>query len=184
VAATVPTSEPTEHQAGNSLAWTKTLSDYPASAWTLTYYIPPSNAGQAPISITATPDGDDFSIAVTAADTTAWEAGSYWLAGYVSNTTERYQVYFGPLTITANIAGMETGNAFDGRTQSQRLLAKAIAAYEDALRAVAEYGFNGVHSKLQLEALSKEIDRLTDKVTQEQSTGRNRKILARFRSPR
>ena len=59
------TTEPARVTAGDTIAWTKTLSDYPASAgWVLAYTL--INAG-AKITITAAASGDDHAVTVLAA---------------------------------------------------------------------------------------------------------------------
>ena len=62
MAAEIPTTEPTSIIAGDTLAWTKSLADYEASLWTLTYYL----RGPSAQTITATTSGGDFAGTKTA----------------------------------------------------------------------------------------------------------------------
>ena len=102
MAATVPTTEPLTIRAGDTWAWRReNLSDYPASLWTLTYYF--RNSAEK-FDVEATADGDLFAVSVPIATTAAIAAGSYgWLA-VVDNTTERYEVGTGRLTVLPDLA--------------------------------------------------------------------------------
>ena len=61
----IVTTEPTSITAGDSVAWTRSLSDYPASAgWSLAYTL--INAA-AKITINASAAGDDHAVSVSAA---------------------------------------------------------------------------------------------------------------------
>ena len=72
MAADIPTSEPAELRAGDTWKWTKTLADYPASAWTLKYRFKNAAGGFEIIAATA---GSDYAITVAASTTTAYAAG-------------------------------------------------------------------------------------------------------------
>ena len=114
--AAVPTSEPTSLRAGDTWAWTRTLADYPASAWTLTYYF--RNAA-AHFDVVATADGDDFAVAVAKATTATLVPGDYDWTAFVSSVTERYQVGTGRTAVLPDIS-----NAYphDGRSFARRML--------------------------------------------------------------
>ena len=55
--------------------WKKTLSDYPASEWTLTYYL--RKDGGTATSFSAAADGDTHLVTVAATTTTGYAAGVY-----------------------------------------------------------------------------------------------------------
>lgn len=114
---TTPTTEPTRHTAGDTLAFTKTLADYPADeSWVLSYTL--INA-TAKISITATASGADHAVSVAAATTANWVAGAYtWLA-VVTKAAERYSVGQGSITIAPNLAAATT---YDTRTSARKAL--------------------------------------------------------------
>ena len=115
---TPPTVEPLTFQAGDTFTFTKSLPDYPATDWTLTYNL----RGQQSIDITATQSGtsNDFLISVASSTTAAWATGLYSIAGYVSALSSRFQIYGGALTITANLA-TAAGN-FDNRTNAEKIV--------------------------------------------------------------
>jgi len=116
---TIPTTEPVAVTAGDSIAWTRTLADYPASAgWVLSYQF----IGPASLSITSAASGDDHLITVTAAQSSSWAAGSYIGQGYVTNGTDRYTVE--PrllLDVAANFATAAAG--YDPRSANEKILA-------------------------------------------------------------
>ena len=67
------TVEPKRITAGDSVTWTRSLSDYPASSgWVLSYALI-NAAGK--ISITATASGADHLISVSATTSVGWAAG-------------------------------------------------------------------------------------------------------------
>lgn len=186
----VPTFEPTQFRAGDSLQWDKTLEDYlpsPASpAWVLTYRLLPQVSGTAR-TITAQPSGNTHQVRETAATTAAWAAGDYWMVGYVTSSDfQRFEVYAGPMTILANPA---TAAAFDGRTYLQRVLDLIEASIEsnEAPRNVIRYSYGGVTSEVRtLEEALKARAMLISAIAAETAriTGKQQRVLTRFRRPR
>jgi hypothetical protein len=111
--------------AGDTLAFTTSVPDYPASAgWVLKYRLAPRVSGSA-IDITATADGDDHAVQVAASATALWIAGHYTWSAYVELLTERYTVDRGDLEIRAASASMAAGT--DGRSHA-RIVLDAIEA--------------------------------------------------------
>lgn len=139
--------EPTTLRAGDSVSWTKSLPAYPsADGWSLHYRL--LWATGAAVDITTTASGSDYSVALTAANTASWPAGSASLVSYIKKgsgaseeraTLERLDVTILPdLTVAAT---------FDARTQNQKGLADAktaLAAYMAGGKMhVAEYEVAG-----------------------------------------
>ncbi|HIM67936.1 MAG TPA: hypothetical protein EYM45_05170 [Verrucomicrobia bacterium] len=60
--------------AGVTWKWKKTISDYPASEWTLTYYL--RKDGATATSFSAAADGDSYLVTVAASTTTGYAAGT------------------------------------------------------------------------------------------------------------
>ena len=147
--ATTPTQEPASVIAGDTITWQKTFSDYPASAgWALKYRL--LNAS-GKIDITATASGDNHLVAVTAASSATWTAGTYDYIGWVEKgsgpTAERYTVSTGRLTVTANMAA---ANTYDGRSDARIIYEALLAAYKSAAASrayVAEYEIAGRRMK-------------------------------------
>jgi len=117
MAFTIPTLEPTEHEAGTSLIFTRSFGSYPADTWTLSYAL--RNTTAAPIDITATADGKTHSINEAIAITETWTAGDYAMRGYVTDGTDRHLVYDGRITIAPYLAGEM---AIDTRTHARKML--------------------------------------------------------------
>ena len=125
MSATIPSTEPSSFRAGDLLAWTKALSDYPANAgWALVYTL--INA-TAKITITASASGAEFSVSVPAATTAAYTAGDYQWMARVTKATEIYTVGQGTVTILPNLA---TATTFDVRSHAKTMLDAIEAAYE------------------------------------------------------
>jgi hypothetical protein len=84
---------PATLRAGDTIEWDESNSDYPASSgWTLAFVL--TKYGQSLITITATADGDDYTVSVLPAVTRAWVAGIYSWQAYV------YKASGTPLLIT------------------------------------------------------------------------------------
>lgn len=123
MAYTVPTTEPTELRAGDTWQWRREdLSDWPASAWTLTYYVRNASAH---FDIAATADGDEYAVSVQMATTAAYSAGDYDWYAFVSDGAERYQIDAGHFEVLPNVA---TAAAYDGRVWARKMLDYVEAA--------------------------------------------------------
>lgn len=98
---------PSTFRAGDTLSWTESISDYPASAgWTLAFVL--TKYGQSLITITASTSGDDYAISVLPATSRPWIPGIYSWQAYVYKEsgdliTEKYTLEFGQVTILPDI---------------------------------------------------------------------------------
>jgi hypothetical protein len=119
----IATTEPTSLRAGDTWAWTRTLSDYPASAWTLTYYF--RNA-TAKFDVVATASGDSYSVTVAKASTGKIPGYYDWTA-FVESATERYEVGTGRVQVLPNLAA---DTVHDGRSFARRMLDAIESALE------------------------------------------------------
>lgn len=116
--ADIPCQPPRELRAGDSAHWTRSLSDYPATAgWALAYTVIGATAVQ---SVTATATGDDFNIDLLASDTAAWPPGRCTLVEFVTNGVERRTLGQTPLQILPDLAAATAGT--DLRSPAQRML--------------------------------------------------------------
>jgi len=147
---------------GDTLAYTTALPDYPAGdGWTLTYRLVPRVAGTV-YTIAATPNGDDYDVAVSATDTALWTAGEYSWAAYVEKAGERYTIEgwastdgtYGAGTITLKPdPGVVT--AYDGRSQARKAvddLRTAMATYSASHGTISEYEIAGRRMKFRASA--------------------------------
>jgi hypothetical protein len=128
MSAPVLDTEPIRVVAGDTASWTRSFSDYPASAsWALTYAFR-LQLGSGKLSITATVVGDGFAATIAAADSALMKPGLWSWAAYVTKTTERYHVGSGTLTVTPNLAAIDYDT--DLRTPVKRAYDNAMAAWE------------------------------------------------------
>lgn len=121
--AEILTSEPSSVTAGDTIRWRKSLSDYPATAWTLKYRLI-NAAGK--IDITAGANGSDYLIDVPAVTSAAWMAGDYDWQSYVEKGAERYTVSVGRIVIAPNLAAQPGG--YDNRSYARKVLDAIEAA--------------------------------------------------------
>lgn len=129
--------EPISIIPGDTVKWTRTLVDYPASAgWALSYEL--LNAMHR-YEISATADGKAFRVVVTAQTTQSYAPGSYDWRARVTNADEVYTVASGRLTVAPSF-----GAARDVRSHARRTLEAIEAVLEGrATSATAEYEING-----------------------------------------
>lgn len=138
---------PTEIRAGDTLSFTRTLSDYPASAgWSLSYVL--INAS-GKITLSSTPDADVHSFTVAAGDTASYSPGDYKFVSFIIKNTTRHTVDQGSVTILPDLIS-ET--VMDGRSHAEICLAnietvlagKATAdnySYSIAGRSLSKYSW-------------------------------------------
>lgn len=115
---------PSKIVAGDSLSWKKSLSDYPASTWTLVYHLLNQ---QKKITITAAADGDDHLVEIPIGTSDDYTVGAYKYIATVSDGTERYKIDEGRVEVTPDYANLESA---DLRTHAEKVL--------EALEAVIE----------------------------------------------
>ena len=124
MAPSVPTQEPYEIAAGDFWTWKVTLSDYPATSYTLTYALVSASAL---IEITASASGDDHLVEIAAATTANYTAGTYYWHSYATDGDgKRYKVGEGTIKVLTDFATQSSG--YDARSHAQKTL--------DALEAV------------------------------------------------
>lgn len=137
MSAPIPDTEPTEIIAGDTIAWTKDLSDYPATDWTLTYYL----TGPSRITIAATASGRTFSVSKSVQATAAYAPGIYDWQAFVSQGSqgsERYKVGEGRIEILENPA--TAGKNYDTRSINKQILdALETALLQNAGRSERRY---------------------------------------------
>lgn len=142
----IPTAEPQVIAQGDTLEWTRTLPDFPASAWTLTYHFRGPGQG---FNATAAADGDSFAITVekgtpvSSGTTASMTPGNYyWQAWVVNEAGEYHIVDEGRVTVHRSLRAIPPGTTYDGRTQAEKDLDAVRAALAGNLD-VAEYTIAG-----------------------------------------
>jgi hypothetical protein len=127
----IPTTEPSAIVAGDTVSWTRSFADFPASqGWALAYKL--RNAWDK-INISASASGDDFLVSISAATSAAYVVGDYSFDAYATKGSERHTVASGKITVLPNL---DTTSAVDDRSFNQRM----VDAIEDLLegRATAD----------------------------------------------
>ena len=117
--------EPEKLTSGVTWKWKKTISDYPASEWTLTYYL--RKSGATATSFSASADGDTHLVTVIAATTAGYAAGVYDIIGVVVKSAEKYVVFDGIVEVLPNPTASA---AYGPRTHARRVLDLIEAAME------------------------------------------------------
>lgn len=128
---------PPEFTIGESLAWEKSFSLYPASEWTLTYYFRGAGPG---FNAVATADGDTHVLAVAKTATAAATAGRYSFQAFAEKGTEKILVDAGDIMAYATLATLDTTEEVDPRSEAQKILDVIDARLSgDISRGVMEY---------------------------------------------
>jgi hypothetical protein len=118
----IPCREPLIFAAGDTLNFKRFLRDYlPSAGWSLSYQVRGGARGDDEVAFDSTADVDEHEVTVDAATTSLWLPGDYVLVGYAVNGEERHQVYYGELTVTANL-GTDANDAVV-TTHAQRMIA-------------------------------------------------------------
>lgn len=123
----VPNYVPTQLRAGDTWKWTRSLSDYPATSWSLKYEIRGEGPG-AKLSITATASGSNYSVTVAAASTKGFGAGMATVQEYVTGgTSEQYTINVYTVNILPFIGNLESPY-YDSKTTARQALDNINAA--------------------------------------------------------
>lgn len=186
MSASIPSIEPTEIIAGDTIAWTKDLSDYSAAdSWVLTYYF----LGPQKQTVIASASGSEHSISIPATTTATWAFGKYKWTAYASKSGARYKVGEGTIEVVQNPASV-TGFT-DARTPARRILdALMVTMEQSAGRPEQSYSLQAAGRSFSFRTLADlmtaiqfwqaEVKRETDaeKITRGEGTGKN--IFVRF----
>jgi hypothetical protein len=135
VAATIPGIEPCTIVAGDSVAWTKTITSY---GGTLTYSLQLFGSTDLPITFAASGAGPIFSVTLDDSVTATWKPGRYIWTAYIADGVDRHSVANGEVQVLPNPA-----LAF-GATHATRTLAIIEAAIEGRIpRGLETYAIDG-----------------------------------------
>lgn len=98
----IQTGVPVKIEAGNTVKFTETLTDYPGSAWTMQFVL--SQSGSTPLVVDAVSSGDIFTITLTGDQTKNLKTGQWDWAQYVTSQDERTTAKTGVLNVLPNLA--------------------------------------------------------------------------------
>lgn len=122
----VNTTEPISLTAGDTISFTKSLADYPATGgWSLKYEL---RGGAQAIEFTSTASGDYHVLAVTAATTLTWLPAEYVLFGFAIKGGERHEFFKASFEVKPD-AATSAADA-DVTTHAQRMITKLEAVLE------------------------------------------------------
>lgn len=123
--ATTLTSMPAKFTSGETVKYTVTHPDYPASSgWTLTLYL----AGiDTPTPIAGNASGDSFAITISSAASAAIAAGVYQYEERATKSSETYIAASGKVTVLANIAAAAAGDFREFAETALEIVEAAIA---------------------------------------------------------
>ena len=160
---TVLSNIPKKITAGESVSWSVSLDDFPASAgWVITYTLVKSDTR---IQIVSTAAGDTHLVEIPFATTAGYNDGKYHYQAHISNSVERYQVGEGAIEILPDFATKTSGH--DGRTW--------VKAAIDALEAAIEGRASKTQLSQTINGLQVEHMSLTDQLN---ALGRLKRIWA------
>jgi hypothetical protein len=118
---------PSSLRAGDSWSWTESVSDYPADVgWTLVYSLLPVAGSGTKLSISASASGADYAVAIDAATTAGYAAGTYTCSGRVSLAGEAHTIDTLPATVTV-LPDLAAQTTYDARSTATKALAKIDA---------------------------------------------------------
>jgi hypothetical protein len=135
----IPTAVPASVNAGDTIQWTRSISDYPASSgWALSYVLI-NAAGK--ISIAGSASGADFAVTVAAATSALWTPGTYDWREQVSKAGEVFTTGSGRITVAPSFT---TNATLDNRSKARQDLEMIDARLGGStLNLVAEYEIAG-----------------------------------------
>lgn len=174
----IPRSEPLVVTAGDRVQWLKTLSDFPADAWTLTYHVV---SGTDKFEIVASDDGSGKHLVDEAGTVSStWPTGTLRYQGVVDDGAgDRRTVVRGQFEVQPNFAAQTGG--YDGRTEAQKyldFLYSAREAMSTGAATVASYSIgNRTRTFRSLEQLQEAIANARLEVKREEDAQRISKGL-------
>lgn len=138
--APVPSYEPSEFVAGDTVSWKISLPNFPASAgWVLSYEA--KNSAGKLATITAAADGDDHLVTIAPATSGNYAAGSYAYNAYATLAGARHRVRHGSWKVLPNLAA---AGALDTRSHAVKVLEAIEAVIEGrATKQQASYIIGG-----------------------------------------
>lgn len=181
---TIPTKEPVEFNAGDTVQFKKQYADFPVSEFELTYYL---NGAQT-YSWESTTSGSEFLIDIPSSETEEYVAGEYVITGVVSDGTDRFTVYSSRIKINQNPASVT--QPYEARSYNEQLL-DAIREVLKGASDITGFSVNGksITTMSMVDLLEAEQlistrvanEKAQEKINAGQSSGRN--LLTRFTTP-
>lgn len=166
----IPTQEPTQFVAGDTVQWTRVVSSYSnADGWNLNYMLVGPGALAAQPTVTVV--NGLFTVTLPATATATSTAGTYRLIGWVDGVNaERHTVFDGFVDVLPNVATTTFANL---KTHAEKMLAAIQAALEGRATAdIQSYQIDGtLITKLPFDQLMKYRGIYESMVWREQNPG-------------
>ncbi len=190
MAVSIPAAEPQTFTAGDTVQWSRALSDFPSTSYTLKYQL----RGPQEINLVAAVyQTSDYLVTITAAVTAQYKPGLYSIVGYVADIATgltRYVVKarFPLVTVFPNPSNSTDGSADNLTWAGRTLVAVEAAITKLSGRTVSSASVNGQTYNLQdLTKLMSMRQRMKEEVAAEQNAilnaaglGGKKNILVRF----
>lgn len=157
--------------AGDTLDFTTSVSDYPASdGWSLVYKLIPRTTGTA-ITLTSVADGDAHRLQVASSTTAAWAPVVYSWVAYATKAAERYTLNQGVVTVLPDPG---SATSYEARSGARQALDAVEAYLRDPNNITAsQYQIAGRQlSRFGLPDLWRHRDRLRIEVSREEAAER------------
>lgn len=171
------TTLPDRITAGTTVAYTRTLADYPASdGWTMTLYI----AGEKVLKVPASAAGDDHVVLIAPSKSTLLKPGSYRYVERVEKAGDAYDATTGMVVVDPDLANAQDGDLQSKDEQLLKVLEDVIAG-NLADGAIASYQIGGrAVSKIPMNELIALRNSLRATVVAGQTGRPSRKVLFTF----
>lgn len=164
---------------GDSVTWTDSLPQYPASSWQLSWAI----RGNSVLDEIATADGDDFVTVISSVESATLSTGVHHWQAYVTQGATRTTIGNGAIEVIRDLASTPAG--YDGRSEAQVMLdavSQAIVAIGNG-ELIQSYSIKGRSlTKYSLTELIQLRDRLKGEVAREaaRKAGRDNRVYIQF----
>lgn len=144
MAAEIPSKEPEQFRAGDTIKWKRSLSDYKASeSWVLKYAF---RGTPGVIDITSSASGDDHLVNEVAATTAAYSPGIFDVIGFVEKGNDRHTVFTSRIEVQPDLEA--AGSSADYRSHVKKVLDAIEAVLENrATKEIEESTIEGVAIK-------------------------------------
>lgn len=123
---------PQQITAGDSASWTDVATDASSPTWALTYTL----RGPTGLTLTGVSEGGGWRTSITAAQSGALIAGTYYWQASISSGADRRTLGNGTVQVLPNLAFTGDASAYDGRSQAEQ----DLAAVQATMRAVITGG--------------------------------------------
>lgn len=172
---------PSSISAGTTIAYRRSVADYPASAgWTLKL----SLAGPSVLTVTAVAAGDAYDVTITAVQTAALLPGTYTWLERVENAgpTLKHDVGRGSVTVLPDVAAATAGSLQSWEERTLTVVELAISG--QLTSGMASYQIHGrAVSKIPMEDLLKLRNQLKAAIAARKTGAISQTILTRFVPP-